>query len=101
MPGRKFTPEEDRIIIDAVKKSPQNINKAFILIAPKINRTVDSIRVHYYSRIAKDNSNKLFLTVSSRKKYTNYKVQRKGMKAKPTQTTKSKWRRILDILFEK
>ena len=101
MAGRKFTPEEDRIIIDAVKKSPQNISKAFVLVSSKINRSVDSIRVHYYSRIAKNDSNKLFLTVSSRKKYTNYKIQRKGMKAKPTQTTKSKWRRILDILFEK
>ena len=99
MAGRKFTPEEDRIIIDAVKKSPQNISKAFVLVSSKINRSVDSIRVHYYSRIAKNDSNKLFLTVSSRKKYTNYKIQRKGMKAKPTQTTKSKWRRILDILF--
>lgn len=101
MAGRKFTPEEDKMIIEAVKKSPQNISKAFVLVAPKINHTPSSVRFRYYSKIAKDNSNKLFLTVSSRKKYTNYKVQRKGMKAKPTQTTKSKWRRILDILFEK
>lgn len=101
MARNKFTPEEDKMIVEAIKKNPQNIHKCFVALAPKLNRTVDSIRVHYYSRIAKDNSNKLFLTVSSRKKYTNYKVQRKGMKAKPTQTTKSKWHRILDILFEK
>lgn len=101
MPGRKFTPEEDNMIVEAIKKNPQNISKCFVMLAPKLNRSVDSIRCHYYSMIVKDDSNKLFLTVSSRKKYTNYKVQRKGMKAKPTQTTKSKWRRILDILFEK
>ena len=101
MPGRKFTPEEDKMIVEAIKKNPQNISKCLVALAPKLNRSVDSLRVHYYSRIAKDDSNKLFLTVSSRKKYTNYKVQRKGMKAKPTQTAKSKWRRILDILFEK
>lgn len=101
MAGRKFTPEEDKMIVEAIKKNPQNIHKCFVVLAPKLNRSVDSLRVHYYSMIAKDDSNKLFLTVSSRKKYTNYKVQRKGMKAKPTQTTKSKWRRILDILFEK
>lgn len=101
MAGRKFTPEEDRIIIDAVKKSPQNINKAFVLIAPKLNRTVDSIRVRYYGRIAKDKDNKLFLTVSERRKLTNYKVQRDDMEAKAERSTKPKWRRILDILFEK
>lgn len=101
MAGRKFTPEEDNIIIDAVKKNPQNINKAFVLIAPKINRTVDSIRVRYYGRIAKNKDNKLFLTVSERRKLTNYKVQRDDMEAKAERSTKPKWRRILDILFEK
>lgn len=101
MPGRKFTPEEDRIIIDAVKKSPQNISKAFVLVAPKINRSVNSIRVHYYGSIAKDKDNKLFLTVSERRKLTNYKVQRDNMDVKAERSTKPKWRRILDILFEK
>lgn len=101
MARNRFTPEEDKMIIETIKKNPQNIHKCFVALATKLNRSIDSIRCHYYSKIVKDNSNKLFLTVSSRKKYTNYKVQRKGMKAKPTQTTKSKWRRILDILFEK
>lgn len=101
MAGRKFTPEEDRIIIDAVKKSPQNISKAFVLVSTKLNRTVDSIRVRYYGRIAKDKDNKLFLTVSERRKLTNYKVQRDDMEAKAERSTKPKWRRILDILFEK
>lgn len=101
MTGKKYTPEEDRIIIDAVKKSPQNISKAFVLVAPKINRSVTSVRLHYYGRIAKDKDNKLFLTVSERRKLTNYKVQRDDMEAKAERSTKSKWRRILDILFEK
>ena len=100
MAGRKFTPEEDKMIIEAVKKSPQNISKAFILVAPEISRTPDSVRLRYYGKIAKDNSNKLFLTVSSKRKLSNYKVQRRGMKVKAERSTKSKWRRILDILFE-
>ena len=101
MTKKKYTPEEDRIIIDAVKKSPQNISKAFVLVATKLNRTVDSIRVRYYGRIAKDKDNKLFLTVSERRKLINYKVQRDDMEAKAERSTKPKWRRILDILFEK
>lgn len=101
MTRNRFTLEEDKMIVEAIKKNPQNIHKCFVALAVKLNRSVNSIKCHYYNKIVKDDSNKLFLTVSSRKKYTNYKVQRKGMKAKPTQTTKSKWRRILDILFEK
>ena len=65
MTRNRFTPEEDKMIVEAIKKNPQNIHKCFIALAPKLNRSVDSLRVHYYSRIAKDNSNKLFLTVSS------------------------------------
>ena len=84
MTRNRFTLEEDKMIVEAIKKNPQNIHKCFVALAVKLNRSVNSIKCQ-----------------SSRKKYTNYKVQRKGMKAKPTQTTKSKWRRILDILFEK
>ena len=100
MGARHYTPEEDKIIINAVKRNPQNLKKTFEELVTVLNRSYASIKFHYYQKIAKDPTNKLFLTVSQRKKHTNYKIYKKGMKVKPEQNYKSKWQRILAILFE-
>lgn len=97
--GIKYTKEEDDIIIKAVRKCPENLKRAFERASKKIGRSPNCIKQRYYGYLAKNSNNKLFLTVSSGKKYTNYKIKRKGMKAKPVGTEKSKWRQILDILF--
>ena len=99
MGARRFTKEEDAFIVKVVKRNPENISKAFVLISRKLQRSKNSIRQRYYKYLVKDESNKLFLTVSSNKKYTNYKIKRKGMKAKPEVTHKSKWQQIIEILF--
>ena len=97
---RRYTSEEDEIIIEAIKKNPQNLDKTFRELSNTMDRSYDSIRVHYYEKIARNQHNKLFLTLSPKKRHTNYKVFRKGMKIAPKKNNKSKWRRILDILFE-
>lgn len=100
MERRKFTKEEDNIIIAAVKKNPQNIAKVFRELSVTLHRSTDSLRVRYYKYLAKDPENKLFFLLSPNKRYRNYKVQRKEMKDKPERSTKSKWQRIIAILFE-
>lgn len=99
MGAKRFTKEEDSLIIKTVKRNPENISKAFVLLSGKLQRSKHSIRQRYYRYLVKDESNKLFLTVSSSKKYTNYKIRRKGMKAKPEVTHRSKWQQIIEILF--
>ena len=99
MGAKRFTREEDGLIVKTVKRNPENISKAFVLLSRKLQRSKYSIKQRYYKYLVKDPSNKLFLTVSSSKKYTNYKIRRKGMKAKPEVNQKSKWQRIIEILF--
>ena len=95
-----YTKEEDNIILEEVKKRPENISKAFIAISKKINRTVPGIRQHYYHYLIKNPRNKMFFIASPHKKLANYKVKRKGMKAVPKKNSLSKWQRIIAILFE-
>lgn len=95
-----YTKEEDNIILEEVKKKPENISKAFIAISKKINRTVPGIRQHYYHYLIKNPRNKMFFIASPNKKFANYKVKRKGMKAVPKKNSLSKWQRIIAILFE-
>lgn len=95
-----YTKEEDNIILEEVKKKPENISKAFIAVSKKINRSVLGIRNHYYRYLIKNTQNKMFFIASPHKKLANYKVKRKGMKAVPKKNSLSKWQRIIAILFE-
>ena len=99
----RWTVEEEKLIKEEVKKSPTNLTVAFKATAKKVGVTWQSVAKHYYKAIQKKNSDKLFLTISSRKEAHNYKVTRKGKgatKYQPEKTKKSKWKRILAILAE-
>lgn len=99
----KWTEEEEKTLKEAVKAHPTNLSEAMRIVAKKFNLSVYAVKYHYYQVIQKNKDNKLFLTVSSKKKANNYKVTRKGKKAtnyKPEPVKKSKWKRILAILAE-
>ena len=99
-----YSPEEDRIILKAVKDSPTNILAGLKKAAELLPyRSFYSVRNRYYAYLQKDEKNHLFFTVSSKKKAKNYKVTRRGRKPtkyNPEKTGMSKWKRILAILFE-
>lgn len=79
---RTYTPEEDEIIINCVRESPDNISRALRQASQSIGRTYKAVSQHYY-------------------KYR--KITREGQfatKQNPTPKPLSKWRRILNIIFE-
>ena len=83
---RTYTPEEDTIINNCVKESPDNISRALRQASQSIGRTYRAVSNHYYR----------YLNV-------NRKITREGQfatKQNPTPKPLSKWRRILNILFE-
>ena len=99
----RWTAEDDHILKVEVEKNATNLKTAFERTAKKVGVTPAAVNKHYYKTLQKNKSNKLFLTVSSKKAATNYKVTRKGPKAtkyQPEKTKKSKWKRILAILAE-
>lgn len=83
---RTYTPEEDTIIINCVKESPDNISRALRQASQSIGRTYKAVSQHYYKYLTEPNHN-----------------TREGQFAtKQNSTPKplSKWRRILNIIFE-
>lgn len=98
-PLNPWKPEEDEIIAQAVKAHPQNLQECFRnLSANKVlNRTDEAITARYYSFVAK-NCKDLYKTMSESKYMENYKIKVPAMQATPQKNTKSKWRRILEIL---
>ena len=88
---RTYTPEEDTIIINCVKESPDNISRALRQASQSIRRTYKAVSQHYYK----------YLTVGKKQVNINRKITREGQFAtKQNPKPLSKWRRILNILFE-
>lgn len=77
---RTYTPEEDAIIINCVKESPGNISRALRQASQSIGRTYQAVSQHYYRKMTGEGQ---FAT-----------------RQNPTPKPLSKWRRILNIIFE-
>lgn len=95
----RYSKEEDIIILRETKKTPTNLLSAFRRASEKINRSVNSISQRYYKVLQKQQKNHIFYLISPFRKSKNYKVTRKDTKYQPNKLS-SKWKRILDILFE-
>lgn len=103
----RYTKEEDSVILSKVSANPSNLSQAFRECAQELNRSVVSVSTHYYQVLAKANCNTkdkaLFSLFGSKNQNTNRKVTRLGSRAtkqSPTEIKQSKWRRILNIIFE-
>lgn len=104
---RTYTPEEDAIIINCVKESPDNISRALRQASQSIGRTYKAVSQHYYKYLTEPNhnnrTNACFMTVGKEQVNVNRKITREGQfatKQNPTPKPLSKWRRKLNIIFE-
>lgn len=49
---KKWTPEEDEILVQAIKANPHNLCECFKEVAPKVGRTWRAVSVHWYTTLA-------------------------------------------------
>lgn len=98
---RKWTENEEKIVISKIEANPNNLQRAFREAALEIDRTPTAIRWKWHQGGLREKSDKLFITYG-RKGTLN--SNRKNVSSNTSDNTirvrKSKWRRILDILFE-
>ena len=94
-----YTAREHRTIANAVKKNPENLQATFRKLSKRWGISVNGISAYYYRRIAKNQDDKIFVTVSQNKELPNYKMKRDDMTAEVKENTKSKWKQILEMLF--
>lgn len=99
---KRYTKEEDKLILREVKNSPTNLQIAFRKLGTELDRKPRSIAERYYRHLQKKKNN-IFFLISPKKKSKNYKVTR-FLGPSPTnykpETFKSKWKRIFAILAE-
>ena len=91
---KRWSQEEDRVLLNQVKRSPTNLKHAFVRTSEILEgeRTPHSCAQRWYSHVSKDPRNTCFITVSSKHKSPN----RKNGEGEPC--TPSIFTRILRIL---
>ena len=94
--SKRWTEDEERVLLSHLDNNPNNFTVAFKAAAEELEgRSVKSVQQHWYANLQK--TNKVFITCSSKKRLPiNKKVSKETFPIK-----KSKWKRILEILFEK
>lgn len=89
---KRWTLEEDRILLNKVRVFPQNLHKCFLIVAEEVERTPGAVANHWYSKVSKDPANVCFFTASPRHVSKNRK---NGM---GVESNNSIWRRLMRII---
>lgn len=69
---KRWTKEEELVILSNVKENPENLLKAFAIAAKKLNRSEASIRMRWYNHL-KDSYSPVFMVYSNKKAIINGK----------------------------
>lgn len=100
---RRFTEEEDRLILSKIGENPNNIAQCLRELSIELDRSFYTLQTRWYKTLAKKNmnnkTNTRFMIYGRRSVNPNRKIAREGTQ-QPTEIRRSKWRRILDIIFE-
>ena len=101
--AKKWTEEERNILLEEISNDPSNLRNAFRRTAERTERTPSGAEQYWYQVLApknrNDRSNTAFMACNRGSINNNRKIFRENAQ-QPVAVRKSKWRRILDILFE-
>lgn len=101
---KRWTTEDDEIVIQAVKDNFDNLSKGFREAAAKLNRTYNAVITRWYHVLSNPESkgymgNSCFIGFSAEKRYINRKVHIEGFtKQEPIKSATSVWKKILKLL---
>lgn len=88
---RKWTSEEEQVLIDQVRQNPGNLARAFRATSDVIGRSYHSIEQRWYGKVR--HSETVFMTIGASNMSVNSKVS-----DNPQPVRLPIWRRILKLL---
>lgn len=96
--NKRYTNEEDKVIIDCVKRNPQNLTEAFKKAERLLeNRTFTSVMNRWYYHLSKKPDTKCFITIGVKSKNMNRKIVTKYTSDNTVTTSGSIWQKILKL----
>lgn len=95
---RKWTKEEEEILVQAVKANPHNLCKAFREAAERLHRTKSAVKIQWYTKTRVNSF--CFVTVSQDKEFKNGKnyVPDCGHINSPAPSNKTLWEKLKALL---
>ena len=64
--SKRWTAEEDALLLRSVKAFPQNLHKCFMLVSEQIDRTPQGVSSHWYTVLSKRDDVLAFFTASAK-----------------------------------
>lgn len=100
---KKWTDEEDKILVQAIKANPHNKQQVFREIAEKTGHTVTSCSSRWYTILSNPEHKKYisevcFTMVGVSSKLANRSINRDKVHIVPTKTKKGLWVKIKALL---
>lgn len=89
---RKWTEEEDELLLRQVKAFPQNLSKCFLMVAQNVDRSKGAVAAHWYQTVSKRPDVVCFFTASS------HHVSKNRKNGEGVTTNNSIWQRLLRVI---
>lgn len=90
--NRKWTEEEDNILLQQVKQSPQNLSRCFLSVAEVTGRSKMAVANHWYQVVSKKPNSICFFTASPRH------ISRNRKNGLGVESNRSIWQRLMSII---
>lgn len=92
MEKRKWTEEEEKLLLRQVRAFPQNLTKCFLMVAQNVDRTPGAVANHWYTVVSKRPDAVCFFTASAKH------VSKNRKNGKGIESNCNIWRRLLAII---
>lgn len=102
---KRWTDDEEQVVISKVKANPNNLSKAFREASLEINRSAHNIKLHWYTKqrkrpALKDRCGNCFMTYGGKSLNINRKNVYTNTSDNTITISMDKLQKILDILLE-
>lgn len=94
--GKRWTKEEDKVLLESVKAAPHNLKQAFKQASSKLNRSATACTSRWYTELSKrkESENVAFMCVSAKK----MSVNRKTLSEDNSPEAPSLWKRVMNFI---
>lgn len=89
---RRWTEEEDNLLLRQVKAFPQNLHKCFVIVAESTDRTPRAVASHWYMVVSKRPDAVCFFTASEKH------ISKNRKNGVGVESTRNIWQRFMAIL---
>lgn len=93
---KRWTKEEEEILVQAVKANPHNLEEAFRNVAKKIDRTTEAVHQKWYKKMK--HTSRCFITISAEKQMVNGKNHTNRSNSSPVATIKTLWEKLKNLI---